>query len=125
PLLLLPNFDYRILRHCSLHNLNLGIMSTANGGSLLLLADLGYFGCPETLTLRQRLAIAYKDFRYNIRMEHTFIDEDQMKWCKRLCQLSDRRNLAQSIAKKAPVRLVAMKFHINKLNKINKRREMR
>ncbi|CAL1133658.1 unnamed protein product [Cladocopium goreaui] len=63
--------------------------------------------------------------RYNIRMEHTFIDEDQMKWCKRLCQLSDRRNLAQSIAKKAPVRLVAMKFHINKLNKINKRREMR
>ena len=35
-LLLLPNFNHGLLRHCSLHNLNLGLAATANGSSLLL-----------------------------------------------------------------------------------------
>lgn len=285
PLLLLPNFHFGIIKHCSLHNLNLGIMGTCNGGAMLLLCDLCFFGCSETLTLRQRLATAYRDFRqwcsenkvqcgqplfregmvwnqsygayftakgynnrcilawlsdclaiavkkevpinryvgawiqsevanhsmdwphhemlepsaccldslnrmflamessgrylteseadaiyshgmtflrthriltalsqrndllfwisrpkihmvhhqlrdckrrrYNIRFEHTFIDEDQMKWAKRICQLSDRRNLANSIAKKAPIRLLAMKSHMKRLNSVNKQRIMK
>ena len=36
PLLLLPNFHHGLRRHCSLHNLNLGLAATANGSSLLL-----------------------------------------------------------------------------------------
>ena len=100
--MLLPHFTYGMLRHCSLHNVNLGILATANGSSLnldrasanvfdwlgfpytcfkpdhiyiyiylralgtwprLLLIDLGFFGDVEALTLRQCLAVAYKDFR--------------------------------------------------------------
>ena len=33
PLILLPKFHYVFLRHCSLHNLNLGLVATANGGA--------------------------------------------------------------------------------------------
>lgn len=33
----------------------------------LLLADLSFFGCAETLTLRQRLAVAYRDFRQRLK----------------------------------------------------------
>lgn len=38
PLLLLPKFRYTYLRHCSLHNLNLGVVGTANAGALFLIA---------------------------------------------------------------------------------------
>ena len=93
PLLLLPNFNHGLLRHCSLHNLNLGLAATANGSSLLLgqthfvalkgiymmfksdrssisqskprllLADLNFFGDANALTMNQRLAVAYRDFK--------------------------------------------------------------
>lgn len=42
-----------------------------------------------------------------------------------ICQLSDRRDLAASIAKKAPLRLLAMKSHMQKLNRVNKQRVLK
>lgn len=35
PLLLLPNFDLDAIRTCSMHNVNLGLLFTANGSALL------------------------------------------------------------------------------------------
>ena len=45
PLLLLPEFNFGFLRHCSLHNLNLGLMATANSGALQLFGNFIHFGC--------------------------------------------------------------------------------
>lgn len=48
PLIKLRGFHPSILRWCTMHTLNLGLMFTANGGSLILLAEeLQYFG-PDT-----------------------------------------------------------------------------
>ena len=37
PLILLPKFHYSMVRHCSMHNVNLGIAAVANGSALLLI----------------------------------------------------------------------------------------
>ena len=42
-----------------------------------------------------------------------------------LCQLCDRRKVALSIAKKVPIRLLAMRAHMDRLNKINRSRSLR
>ncbi|CAE7212792.1 unnamed protein product [Symbiodinium sp. CCMP2592] len=41
PLILLPNFDIDVIRMCSMHNLNLGLVFIANGSSLCLGFNFG------------------------------------------------------------------------------------
>ena len=43
PLILLPKFHYSMVRHCSMHNVNLGIAAVANGSALLLMGNLSPF----------------------------------------------------------------------------------
>ncbi|CAL1139825.1 unnamed protein product, partial [Cladocopium goreaui] len=69
PLLTLSMFRHpSILRWCTMHTLNLGLVFSANGGSLILLAeDLGYFGAGD---FDDRLDAAYKHFVAYCRSRH-------------------------------------------------------
>lgn len=64
PLILLPGFDISMIQLCQLHNLNLGLLWTANGSALLYLISVGYFGNPDPAVtlLKDLLEIAYQDF---------------------------------------------------------------
>ena len=68
PLSLCHHFDVQLLKTCSMHCVNLGLCFTANGGTLLCLMDLGFFGDPA-LTRDERLNNAYDDFRQYCRSE--------------------------------------------------------
>ena len=81
PLILLPFLHYRMLRRCSLHNVNLGLAQTATASALppdsyfvcvphqldgdlrLLRAELGFWGDASTMPLQDCLVAAYNDFR--------------------------------------------------------------
>ena len=60
-LVLLRNFDVSLLQPCQLHNLNLGLLWTSNGGALATFAELGYFGDPSA-SLALLLETAWDDF---------------------------------------------------------------
>ncbi|CAL1126268.1 unnamed protein product [Cladocopium goreaui] len=59
PLLQIYGFHPGCIRWCTMHALNLGILFTVNGGGLMLLMDLLYFG-PRTF--EEQLDTAYKSF---------------------------------------------------------------
>ncbi|CAL1132282.1 unnamed protein product [Cladocopium goreaui] len=60
PLRHLKGFHHTIIRFCSMHTLNLGLLYVCNAGALLLLCeDFEYFG---TGTFAEQLDVAYQDF---------------------------------------------------------------
>ena len=61
PLVLLRNFDVSLVHPCQLHNLNLGLLLTSNGGAIATFAELGFFGDP-TESLAVVLENAWDDF---------------------------------------------------------------
>ena len=61
-LVLLRGFDVSVVQICQLHVLNLGLLWTANGSSLLYLCVKGYFGDPVGSSLPTLLERAYADF---------------------------------------------------------------
>ena len=63
PLILLRAFDVSCITWCSLHNLNLGLLWTLNGGTLAHLVECGTFGDPQTDGVASCLRAAYKDFK--------------------------------------------------------------
>ena len=62
PLILLRRFHVRKIQWCQLHNLNLGLLWTSNGGCLAFLLEAGQFGEPS-LDVRFRLENAYDAFK--------------------------------------------------------------
>ena len=66
PLILLKWFHVRKIQWCQLHNLNLGLLWTSNGGCLALLLEAGFFGNPS-LDMRFRLENAYDEFKLWLR----------------------------------------------------------
>ena len=61
PFVLLKNFDMSLISPCQLHNLNLGLLWTSNGGAIAIFGELGYFGDP-TASLAVVLETAWDDF---------------------------------------------------------------
>ncbi|CAE7278142.1 unnamed protein product, partial [Symbiodinium microadriaticum] len=62
PLLVLPNFGLDVIRMCSMHNLNLGLVFIANGSSLYTLVKAGWYGDPSE-NLGKLFEAAYVDFK--------------------------------------------------------------
>ena len=63
PLVLLRNFEVSCITWCSLHNLNLGILWTINGGSLAYLLERDCYGNLAANGFDACLKTAYKDFK--------------------------------------------------------------
>ena len=63
PLILLRGFDLSVVSWCSLHNLNLGLLWTVNGGALAYLLECGTYGDPQAEGLQECLRKAYADFK--------------------------------------------------------------
>lgn len=61
PFILLRNFDVSLVQPCQLHNLNLGLLWTSNGGAIAAFAELGFFGDPS-VSLAVLLETAWDDF---------------------------------------------------------------
>lgn len=62
PLILLPKFHYTMIRHCSMRNINLGILGVANGSSLLLDSNQLQFQTFESNLLSATNTQIYKMF---------------------------------------------------------------
>ena len=63
PLILLRNFDVTKITWCQLHNINLGLLWTCNGGCMALLLELGAFGSLQDDGVKACLQRAYTDFK--------------------------------------------------------------
>lgn len=63
PLLAAKGFHHTMLRHCSMHVLNLGLLYGANGSCLMCLIEDGFFLPVGNDSLQSRLDVAYQDFR--------------------------------------------------------------
>ena len=63
PLILLRQFDVSCITWCSLHNLNLGLLWTINGGGLVCLLEMNVFGNLSAEGFDACLKKAYLDFR--------------------------------------------------------------
>ena len=63
PLILLPHFHMQMISVCQLHVLNLGLLWTANGSTLLYLIEQGLFGDPSS-DLAELLDASHHDFIY-------------------------------------------------------------
>ena len=61
PLILLRSFDVTKITWCQLHNLNLGLLWTCNGGCIALLLERGWFGDPSDG--KRCLRTAYDGFK--------------------------------------------------------------
>ena len=63
PLVLLRRFDISCIKWCSLHNVNLGILWTINGGSLVYLVEKNVYGDLNACGWDSCFKSAYKDFK--------------------------------------------------------------
>ena len=65
PLILLRNFDITKITWCQLHNVNLGLLWTCNGGCMALLLELGAFGSLDdgVRTCLQRAYVQFKGWQ--------------------------------------------------------------
>ncbi|CAJ1442588.1 unnamed protein product [Effrenium voratum] len=68
PLILCKGFHPALLMICSMHVLNLGLAYDCNGAAMMALINCSYFGATD-LSLEERFANAYDDFRNFLRSE--------------------------------------------------------
>ena len=79
PLLELRAFHFGMIQHCSLHNVNLGLAYTANGGALMLLANVLFAFGPPSMELKFRLRNAYRDFRAWMKVKKIYCSQGMFK----------------------------------------------
>lgn len=68
PFILLRNFHISLVHPCQLHNLNLGLLWTSNGGGVATFAELGFFGDASN-SLALVVETAWDDFKLFMKHE--------------------------------------------------------
>ena len=76
PFVLLKNFHVSLIQPCQLHNLNLGLLWTSNGGALAVFGEMGYFGDP-TQSLGVVVENAWDDFVLYLKQERRYCSQSK------------------------------------------------
>lgn len=76
PFVLLRNFHVSLIEPCQLHNLNLGLLWTSNGGAVATFGELGYFGDP-TGQLSHVVECAWDDFKAFLKQEGRYSSQSK------------------------------------------------